>query len=320
MADIKRIALDCGFELAGIASVVPHPDSARYLDWAARGLHGQMGYLADHRADVRTDPRQLLPSAKSMLCVGKLYNSRVPYSTEFDDSERAWISRYAFFDCDYHDVMRRDLERVGTLISQSVECEWRAVVDTAPLLERSYAHEAGLGWIGKNTCLINEPRGSWFFLGELLLSLELEPDSPPPDRCGTCSRCIDACPTQAIVPSPAGGWELDARRCISYFTIEHRAEIPAEFHAPIGQHVFGCDICQDVCPWNREAPVTEDARFVPAHVAPLLDELAAMDAEAFRAKFRHTPVSRAKADGFARNVAIAQANSRQANKGKIAVP
>jgi len=178
-------------------------------------------------------------------------------------------------------------------------------VDTAPLLERSYARLAGLGWIAKNTCLINQQSGSWIFLGELLLSIELDPDAPPPDRCGTCTRCIDACPTGAI-PEP---YKLDSRRCISYFTIELRGAWPEELRAPAGAHIFGCDICQDVCPWNRRAAVTADPAFAPRHFAPPLDELAGLSHEQFREMFRGTPVTRARYSGFLRNVAIAMGNS-----------
>jgi epoxyqueuosine reductase len=182
--------------------------------------------------------------------------------------------------------------------------EWKICVDTAPLLERTYARLAGLGWIGKNTCLIHEPLGSWFFLGELLTSLELEADAPPPDRCGTCTRCIDACPTAALTP-----YELDATRCISYFTIELRGPIPEQFHAAMGAHIFGCDICQEVCPWNRRAPFTEEPAFAPRHFAPPLERMAALSEEEFRGMFRGTPVTRARYAGFQRNVAVAIANA-----------
>src|SRR3954447_16769770 len=208
-----------------------------------------MGYLTDHRAGVRDDPRNLLASARSIICVGKLYQTPWPHTAE--DEERGWISRYAWGE-DYHDVVRRGLERlVERLHAVTGEFESRVCVDTAPLLERSYARQAGLGWIGRNTCLINQQMGSWFFLGEVLVSLEIEPDGPAPDRCGTCTRCIDACPTDAI--GPLG---VDSTRCISYFTIELRGPVPEEHRAGIGTHVFGCDICQDVCPWNGRAPVT----------------------------------------------------------------
>ena len=180
-------------------------------------------------------------------------------------------------------------------------------MDTAPLLERSYARLAGLGWIGRNTCLINQAQGSWFFLGELLVSLEIAPDAPPPDRCGTCTRCVDACPTAAILP----GQGLDATLCISYFTIELRGEIPEEHRAGIGSHVFGCDICQDVCPWNGRAPVTDDPAFAPRHFAPRLEELAAIGEDEFRAMFRGTPLTRARYSGFLRNVAVAMGNARR---------
>jgi epoxyqueuosine reductase len=189
--------------------------------------------------------------------------------------------------------------------------ESKICVDTAPLLERSHARLAGLGWIGRNTCLINEHLGSWFFLGELLTSLDLAPDSPPPDRCGTCRRCIDACPTAAIVPSPDGGWELDARLCISYFTIELRGSIPEAARSGMGRHLFGCDICQDVCPWNswRRVAVTEDEEWMPRAFSPPLERMAALREDEFYSMFAGTPVTRARYTGFLRNVAVAMGNS-----------
>ncbi|MGA2600527.1 MAG: tRNA epoxyqueuosine(34) reductase QueG [Bryobacteraceae bacterium] len=299
---IRNLAALCGFELAGVAAALPHEDAARYGDWVARGLAGRMGYLTDHRAAIRCDPRRLLASAQSIVCVGKLYNGPEPYSTNFESHERAWISRYAWGD-DYHDVLRAGLERLAREIGP--DHEWRICVDTAPLLERSYARQAGLGWIGKNTCLINEPLGSWFFLGELLTSIEIAPETPPPDRCGTCTRCIDACPTAALTP-----YELDATRCISYLTIELRAPIPEEFHAGMGRHVFGCDICQDVCPWNRRAPVTTEPAFAPREFAPPFEKLAGITREEFCAMFRDSPITRAKYDSFIRNVEIAKNNCK----------
>ncbi len=185
--------------------------------------------------------------------------------------------------------------------------DYKICVDTAPLLERSYARHAGLGWIGKNTCLINQDQGSWFFLGEILTSLEIAPDAPPPDRCGTCTRCIDACPTRAIAPQ---GYELDARRCISYFTIELHGPVPEDMRAGIGNNIFGCDICQDVCPWNRDAPVTSDPAFESRQYASL-EALAAIDGETFAETFRSSPIQRAKHAGFLRNVAIAMGNSNE---------
>ncbi len=309
--EVKRLARECGFELAGVARAEPAREAAWFQEWAGAGMAGEMRYLTDRRADLRNDPRTLLPSARSIICVGKLYNGPQPYSIRFDDRERAWISRYAWGE-DYHDVLREGLRRLSVRLEEAAgPFERKVCVDTAPLLERVYARQAGLGWIGRNTCLIHEGQGSWFFLGELLVSLELEPDAPPPDRCGTCTRCIDACPTRAIVPTgkPEPAWALDARRCISYFTIELRGPVPEEHRAGVGNHVFGCDICQDVCPWNRKAPVTDDPAFAPREMAPALGKLASLGEPEFREMFRGTPVTRARYAGFLRNVAIAMGNS-----------
>ena len=300
---VKDLARECGFDLAGIAAAGPSPDFGRFESWVDRGMAAEMSYLIDHRAAVRSDPKHLLDSVRSIICVGKLYNSPKPYSTEFTDAELGWISRYAWGE-DYHDVLRRGLSLLAERLSP--DHEHRVCVDTAPLLERSFARAAGLGWIGKNTCLINEPLGSWFFLGELLTSLEIEPDSPLPDRCGSCSRCIDACPTHAISPQ---GYELDSRLCISYLTIELRGSIPDQQRSQFGNHVFGCDICQDVCPWNRRAPVTDEPAFAPTNIAPPLERLAALTEQEFLSMFSKSAVSRAKYRGFLRNVAIAMGNS-----------
>jgi epoxyqueuosine reductase len=312
---IKTLAHECGFELAGLAAAAPVPEAAYYGQWIADGLAGEMGYLTDRRAGLRGDPRHLLPSARSILCVGKLYNGPQPYSTQFAADDVAWISRYAWGE-DYHQVLRRGLARVvdGLRALSPEPFEHKICVDTAPLLERAYARHAGLGWIAKNTCLINQAMGSWFFLGELLLSLELAPDQAPPARCGSCTRCIDACPTEAIVPTGLAegpAWALDARLCISYFTIELRGVAPEEARPAIGRHVFGCDICQDVCPWNRRAPATEEPAFAPAHFAPPLEKLAALSEDEFREMFRASPISRARYTGFLRNVAIAMGNAGQ---------
>jgi epoxyqueuosine reductase len=182
-------------------------------------------------------------------------------------------------------------------------------VDTAPILERTYAARAGLGWIGRNTCLINQEKGSWFFLGELLVSREFEPDQPVQDRCGTCTRCIDACPTSALVPE-GDRYALDARLCTSYFTIELRGPVPERMREHVSHHVFGCDICQDVCPWNTAAPVTGDVQFEAVHAWPPLERMAALTEREFREMFRGTPIKRARYAGFLRNVAIAMGNAR----------
>ena len=309
-ATIRELARECGFELAGVVRAESLPERESYHQWVAAGFAGEMRYLTGHRAAARDHPRNLLASARSVVCVGKLYNSPWPYSTQFDAGERAWISRYAWGE-DYHGVVRRGLERLDALLRQRAGAEFQSMicVDTAPLLERSYARMAGLGWIGKNTCLINQAGGSWFFLGELLVSLTIERDAPPPNRCGTCTRCIDACPTAAIVPA-GPGFAVDSRRCISYFTIELRGTIPVQHRTEMGGHVFGCDICQDVCPWNRRAPVTGDPAFEPRQFAPTLEELAPVTEYEFRSLYRGTPVTRARYSGFLRNVAVAMGNRR----------
>ena len=271
-------------------------------------MAGEMAYLTDRRGDLRSDPRHLLPSARSILCVGKLYNTPHPHT--FTTRTTGWISRYAW-GADYHDVMRRGLELLLERIREvhGEPFEWKICIDTAPLLERSYARAAGLGWIGKNTCLINQQQGSWFFLGELLLSIPLAPDMPVADRCGTCTRCIDACPTRALVPDGEGGWALDSRLCISYLTIERRGEIPTELSEQMGNHVFGCDICQDVCPWNGRAPATAEAEFQPKEFAPELEPLSELSEDEFRTRFHDSPVRRTKHAGLQRNVAIALRNA-----------
>ncbi|MBI4876359.1 MAG: tRNA epoxyqueuosine(34) reductase QueG, partial [Acidobacteria bacterium] len=247
------MARECGFELAGIAAAGPVPESAHYHAWVARNMAGGMRFLTGHRAALRDDARLLLPSARSVISVGKLYNT---------GPSPDGVSRHAR-GRDYHAVVRAGLEKLAArLREESGPFEYKACVDTAPLLERALARRAGLGWLGKNTCLINQPLGSWFVLGELITSLDLAPGEPPPDRCGTCTRCIEACPTQALVQMD-GRWVVDARRCIAYLTIEHRSPIPEELQPFLAAGAYGCDLCQEVCPWNRRAPVTEDPAFAP---------------------------------------------------------
>ncbi|MBV8896872.1 MAG: tRNA epoxyqueuosine(34) reductase QueG [Acidobacteriaceae bacterium] len=307
---VVALAHDCGFELAGIAPARPLDDYARFENWRQSGMAGEMQYLTDRRGDMRNDPRNLLPTAQSVICVGKLYNTRHPYSIDHKQNGHGWISRYAWGD-DYHDVLRHGLERLVEAITRvhAEPFDWKVCVDTAPLLERSYAHAAGLGWIAKNTCLINQQQGSWFFLGELLVSIPLSVGTPPPDRCGTCTRCIDACPTAAIVPKDDGTWALDARACISYLTIEKRGAMPSDFEAQLGNHIFGCDICQDVCPWNRQAAISDDPQFQPREFAPDLKQLADIGEQDFAARFHHSPIKRTKYSGFQRNVTNAIKNT-----------
>jgi len=301
-SEALRITRECGFELAGVTRAAPVGDFARFAEWIERGMAGEMRYLTDRRADVRRDVRNLLPSAQSVICVGKLYR------TAYQPTPGARISRYAA-GRDYHQVLREGLERVVEALLAIEPFEYKICVDTAPILERSLSREAGLGWIGRNTCLINEQQGSWFFLGEIITSLAFEAGAPPPDRCGSCTRCIDACPTQALVPA-GEGWTLDSRRCISYLTIELRGPLPGQMRAGVGDHLFGCDICQEVCPWNTRAPLTSDSAFTPpAAFARPLEELASISEEQFRCDFGATPVSRAKYEGFRRNVELVRENS-----------
>lgn len=297
------MALEAGFELAGVARAEPHADYALYESWVDAGMAAGMKYLTDRRRPLRKDPAHLLEGAKTMLCVGKLYNTAGPRSVNEIAADEGWVSRYAWGSRDYHDVLREGLEKVVSAVRERFgDCRARVCVDTAPLLERSYARAAGLGWIGKNTCLINQPQGSWFFLGEALFDFEVdEYNEPPPDRCGSCTRCIEACPTEAIVLL-GGQWSLDSRLCISYWTIEAKDEAPEELRQKFGAHIFGCDICQDVCPWNRRAKVTEEAGFQPVRAAMKLHEVEASNLEG-------TAMARTK--GLARNVEMARRNQER---------
>ncbi len=291
-----------GFELAGIARAGELADFDRYQAWIEKGMAGRMGYLADHRAGVRADVRNLMPSARSVLCVGKRYN------TVYEPHAGGRIARYAA-GRDYHFVLKDALQELVEGLLLRAPFDYHICIDSAPLLERSLAREAGLGWIGKNTCLINEPAGSWFFLAEVVTSLELDAGAPPPDRCGTCTRCIEACPTQAIVPA-GEGWTLDARRCISYLTIELKGPIPQEMEAGVGDHVFGCDICQEVCPWNARAPLAKDGWFeAPEVFSRTAEEWRGLSKVEFKDAFGETPVARARYDGFCRNLEVVERNS-----------
>ncbi len=305
---IKHKAADLGFELVGIAPVEPVPELSFYRDWIEAGYAGKMAYL-ERSADKKSDIRQVVPEAKSVIVCAKFYHAPQPLSVEKEDRDCGWISRYAWGD-DYHDLLQKKLfELIDFLQAEAPEpVLTRAYVDTGPVVDRVFAKYAGIGWFGKNTCIINQKLGSWFFLGEIITSIELDYDHPAPDRCGSCQRCIDACPTDALLEP----YVLDSRRCISYLTIELRDDIPVETRAGIGNHVFGCDICQDVCPWNNRAQSTRDPEFQPRPglLAPRLDELASLTVEQFRARFKGSPIKRAKYKGFLRNVAVAMGNSR----------
>jgi epoxyqueuosine reductase len=347
---IEAHAKALGFDLCGVVSADKFPELAQTEEWLARGYAGAMKYLADPR---RADPATTMPGIRSVIVCALSYNTGFPRSISRDERQRdgeprGWISRYAWGD-DYHHVLKERLDELAAAVRErfAEQACVRSYVDTGPVQERVLAKYAGLGWLGKNTLLLNQRIGSFFFLGVLLTDLDLAPSLaeaqlPPPDLCGTCRRCIDACPTEAF----AEPYVLDARRCISYLTIELRDHIPEEFRELLGTHVFGCDICQDVCPWNRRAPVTlldafqprcfpandecadelvgaagsedqqgdnvpgENNREPESLFHPRLEWLASMSEEQHRTAFRGSPVKRTKYRGLIRNACIALGNAK----------
>jgi epoxyqueuosine reductase len=316
-AVVTRAAAEAGFELVGIAAVDDAPELEYFPRWIAEGHAGEMKYLEARDEQGRLKRASLahaVPWARSVVVCAINYNTAQPYSTETrpEDAGRGWISRYAWGLRDYHDAVMPRLRRVEAAVRSACGSDGaitRCYVDTGPIVERVTAKYAGIGWIGKNTCIINQKLGSWLFLGVILTSLDLTPDLPPPDRCGSCTRCIDACPTDALIAP----YQLDSNKCIAYLTIEKRGPLPQddELRHGMGRHLFGCDICQDVCPWNRKAPATSAAEFQAREklVNPALDWLAEMSAEEFRRTFRGSPVRRAKREGLRRNAVIAMGNS-----------
>ncbi len=340
---VEERAKSLGFDLCGVVHAAKFPELLRTEEWLARGYAGEMKYLQDPR---RSDPSSIMPGIRSVIVCALNYNTDLPKSIDVADAAaagstdrhpRGWISRYAWGD-DYHDVLKHKLEALTAslrehLLHESHEAfETRVYTDTGPVQERVLAKYAGLGWLGKNTLLLNQAVGSWFFLGAILTTLDLPPtlgetDIPPRDLCGSCRRCIEACPTDALVEP----YVMDARRCISYLTIELRGSIPEDLRQPIGTHVFGCDICQDVCPWNRRAPVSSNTEFQPRSVPmerndaedsfegskqpdeslylPKLEWLASLTEEEFRRIFRGSSIKRTKWRGLVRNACIALGNS-----------
>jgi epoxyqueuosine reductase len=288
-------ARELGFDLAGIARADRHPKLAKLTDWIAAGRHGEMQYLADS-AWERVDPAEVLPTARSVISLAVVYNTSEPAADA--------VSRYAW-GADYHDVVR---EKVTALLRWMAETAGRgfeafSCVDNGPVMEKVFAEQAGLGWIGKHTCVINPSLGSWLFLGEILTNAELEPDAPAVDQCGTCTRCLDACPTGAIVAP----YELDATRCISYLTIETRGAIAEEWRTATSGRIFGCDICQDVCPWNRRAATSDDQSWQPRdefRSARLLD-LCRLTDDAWRGLIRDSAMRRAGLRRIRRSLAYA---------------
>ncbi len=301
---IRRKARALGFTAVGFAPADPLKGAEFYARWVALGYAGQMDYLK-HHLDKREDPRRMVPGAQTAICLGMDYYQPTPAAS---DPLRGRIACYARGD-DYHAIVKKRLAALWefVLAAAGEQTKGRYFVDTAPVLERELAQRAGLGWWGKNTCLIDKRRGSYFFLAEIITDLALDYDEPAPDHCGTCTRCLDACPTDAF-PEP---YVLDARRCISYLNIELKESIPRDLRQGMGQWIFGCDICQEVCPWNRRAePAAEPAYQSRAGLgSPALLDLIQLDREAFNARFRHNPVKRPKRRGFLRNVAVALGNS-----------
>lgn len=329
-----------GFDLCGVVRAKKFSELDLAKEWLARGHAGEMKYLSDPR---RIDPQSIMPGLRSIIVCALNYDSAAPRSTDalqLDQIEpRGWISRYAWGQ-DYHEVLQQRLQKLAALLPErfTQPFETRIYADTGPLNERVFAKYAGLGWPGKNTLLLNSKLGSWFFLGVILTTLDVPPslgpaELPPPDLCGSCTKCIDACPTDALVAP----YVMDARLCISYLTIELRGSVPEALREPMGRHVFGCDICQDVCPWNRRAPVTQatefQARTFPnagksdrqkfvasgeksaddeSLFSPRLEWLAALTEEQFRAAFRGSPIKRTKWRGLVRNACIALGNSKHA--------
>ncbi len=304
-----------GFTLAGVTTPDPPHHFSNFERWLAQGRHGDMAYLATERSRFRrADPKQILFECKSILVLGIPYNrARAALSGESEANEvevrnRGRVASYALGD-DYHIILPPRLRTLVAFIETQVghPVPNRYYTDTGPVLERDLAQRAGLGWIGKNTCLINPRTGSYFLIAEILLDLDLEPDPPfATDHCGTCARCLDACPTDCILPDRT----LDARRCISYLTIELKDDIPENLRPLMQDWIFGCDICQQVCPWNRFAAPEGDASFRPrsGFARPNLVHILASTPESFNRQFKHSPIHRAKRRGFLRNAAVALGN------------
>jgi epoxyqueuosine reductase len=303
---IKAEAQRLGFDLAGIAPAVAPAGFAGFQEWLQRGYAGEMNYL-ETRREAYSHPQHVLAAARSVILLAMNYRTADPPPS---GANQGRVSRYAWGTGDYHDVLRDRLRRLADFIhGRHPECRTRCVVDTAPLLERDFARLAGLGWFGKNTMLINKRLGSWLFLAALLTDVELEYDAPHETaHCGTCTRCLDACPTDAFVEP----YVLDARRCISYLTIELRdAPIPEEYREGVGEWLFGCDICQDVCPWNRKSPPSSEPAFQPSPDLAPTDalHLLSLGEEEFAERFNGTSLARPRRAGLLRNAAIVLGNT-----------
>ena len=327
-AHLRASALAAGFDLFGIAPALTPDDEAgqvtadRFTQWIDQGRAGEMDYLKrrdEHGELLRRSVRVPMPWARSVLVCAFNYNAAAPKSIDPAPPDAAWIARYAWSGTatgdplDYHDDLLARLKQVEAALQTQAPCTTRCYVDTGPLLERDLASKAGIGWVGKNTCVLNQQQGSWLLLGVIVTSIPLAtpaleaPRLEIPDRCGSCTRCIDACPTDALI-APR---QMDASLCIAYLTIEHKGSIAEELRAPMGRQVFGCDICQDVCPWNRRAPIATHSNFTARAdlINPTLESLAQMDPAEFRRRFRGSPLERTKLKRLRRNVAIAMGNT-----------
>ncbi len=306
-AQVKAKALELGFDACGVAPVSGLSELAWLRDWIDRGYAGEMRYLADS-VGQRADARGALASTRSVIVTATLYNTKEPYSTECADPARAHVARYAWGD-DYHAVITRRLDRLIGWMHEAWPERFEACpyVDTGPVQERAYARHAGIGWIGKNTCVINPQLGSWLFLGEILCSLPLDADEPAVDQCGTCTLCLEACPTRALVAPGV----LDARRCISYLTIEQRGPIAGPLRAGVGTRIYGCDVCQEVCPSNAVAPVSDAAAWRPREAWRGADvfALARRTDRELRDALRGSAMARAGAKNLRRNIALAAENA-----------
>ncbi|MFN4088295.1 MAG: tRNA epoxyqueuosine(34) reductase QueG [Alphaproteobacteria bacterium] len=307
-AAIRERALALGFDAVGFADAAASTELRQRLDaFVDAGWYGDMGWLAAN-ADRRGDPAALWPGARSVVAVAASYRPATDPLAVLGMPDRGGVSVYARTGRDYHDALKKRLRDLGRWLATTQDCEARAFVDTAPVMEKPLAQAAGLGWQGKHTNLVSRPHGSWLFLGELFTTMPLAPDAPETDHCGSCRRCLDACPTAAF-PAP---YRLDARRCISYLTIEHKGHIAAEFRAPMGNRIYGCDDCLAVCPWNKfaqTAPRMDELLPRVELTAPRLAELAELDDAGFRALFAGSPIKRTGRDRFVRNVLIAIGNS-----------
>jgi epoxyqueuosine reductase len=330
---LRREAAEAGFDVAGIARVVGVGNSdeessgRRFAEWVDSGRAGEMEYLKrrnDEGVLLRSSVSVAFPWVRSVVVCGMSYNAAAPLSIDPAPVGTGWIARYAWSGrrhedvcgedalrpSDYHDELAARLRRIEAALVERADCQARCYVDTGPVVERTLAEHAGIGWIGKNTCVLNQQLGSWMLLAVIVTSLPVAENMPlqvAADRCGSCTRCLDACPTGALV-APR---QMDASRCIAYLTIEKKSDIPEELREPMGRQVFGCDICQDVCPWNRRAPVIRHEGMLPRPelVNPALDWLASLDEAGFKRYFKGSPLERTRRKRLHRNVAIAMGNS-----------